>query len=1157
MASFVVTQASDNGNNLAPTPGSLRQAILEANADDSSGPSLITFQIGGGGSATIKPPAALPFITHPTIIDATTQPGFAGSPIVVLDGSSSGAGANGIVIVAGNSQVRGLVIDRFSGSGIALFEAGGDVIQGNNIGTDSSGIAPNEPGTIPLGNSQNGILINNAGMNTIGGPAPGQRNIVANNVGDGILASGGVGQSIVGNAIGTDPTGRALLSNAGSGIEFVGVSGSTVGGLTPGSANLIAGNAADGLVLGNGGGNVVEGNLIGASAALTGSNINLGDGILIEGSTNNTIGGLTASARNVVSANRLNGIEVAFRSTGNLIVGNYVGPDATGTDTPAGLTGARLGGNGQSGILIDLSSGNTVGGTSAGAGNLISGNFGSGVTITNDVATAGLPTTANVVQGNIIGLDASGTKGLGNASSGVSVISAPGNTIGGSQSGAGNVISANLGSGVVISGAVSKSNTIQGNRIGTDATGSSALGNLLGGVTIQNAPANVVGGAAPGQRNVISGNFGDGIQVIGQGAAGASIVGNLIGLDAGGTAPVGNLQDGVNVNGAAGVTIGGMAPGEANIVSGNGGNGINVIGANSQGCQILSDLVGTDLSGAVAVKNAFDGIAIVGAIGTSVAGSVTAPSLISGNGRNGVEVTGGASKTVIRSSLIGTNGIGTALGNSLDGVVIADSPNNSVGDAGPGDGNTIAFNQQDGVEVDGAAAAGIAIQGDLILNNAGDGVRMKDASGNVIGNAPDNADPAIALRARDVISGNVGAGIEIMGLSRDTTVQGNLIGTDLSGTAALGNEIGVFLNDAVGNTIGGTTPLARNVISGNRSQGIQIFRISTSTSPSVGGDTIQGNWIGLDATGLGALGNGTPGQTTGVGVFLNDAPNNTIGGTTPAASNAISGNGQTGVTIFGQSSTGNLIEGNVIGASPTGGLLSSTAPAQSRGVLIQDAAGNTIGGVNATSSNLIRGNNIGVEVAGVLSSNAIVENDIDNNAFGVFLNGAAGSLIAFNSIANNTAIGVSILGSLSTSNVVQGNGIDGNTFAGVYVEGAAGNTIGTGAAGSSTKSGVGVPNSISRNGSVGVYLFGGASGNEFRRNLIKANGLYGAFLFNSAGNVSGFVRSGPDANRIEGSGIASFREYTGNVTAPFTSLPPTQHSAKKLASSRTPGRGKK
>src|SRR5206468_2927374 len=148
--------------------------------------------------------------------------------------------------------------------------------------------------------------------------------------------------------------------------------------------------------------------------------------------------------------------------------------------------------------------------------------------IANDVVSSLLPatpvldlrTTANVVQGNIIGLDVAGKKDLGNLASGISVRSSPVNTIGGSEARAGNVISANGGSGVNILGTISMSNAIQGNRIGTDASGNMKIGNLLDGVTIENAPANIVGGAGPGQRNVISGNLGDGVQVIGRGSGG-------------------------------------------------------------------------------------------------------------------------------------------------------------------------------------------------------------------------------------------------------------------------------------------------------------------------------------------------------------------------------------------------------------------------------------------------------------------------------------------------------------------------------------------------------------------------------------------------------------------------------------------------------------
>src|SRR5688500_2341614 len=133
-STYSVTSAADAG------PGSLRQAILDANKHP--GRDAITFAIGAG-PRTIAVLSALPTITDPLVLDATTQPGFAGKPLVELTGRAiaSTSPATGISITGGDSVVRGLVINRFSGNGVRLLTRGGNVICGNFIGTDASGIA--------------------------------------------------------------------------------------------------------------------------------------------------------------------------------------------------------------------------------------------------------------------------------------------------------------------------------------------------------------------------------------------------------------------------------------------------------------------------------------------------------------------------------------------------------------------------------------------------------------------------------------------------------------------------------------------------------------------------------------------------------------------------------------------------------------------------------------------------------------------------------------------------------------------------------------------------------------------------------------------------------------------------------------------------------
>ena len=157
-------------------------------------------------------------------------------------------------------------------------------------------------------------------------------------------------------------------------------------------------------------------------------------------------------------------------------------------------------------------------------------------------------------------------------------------------------------------------------------------------------------------------------------------------------------------------------------------------------------------------------------------------------------------------------------------------------------------------------------------------------------------------------------------------------------------------------TLGGTTPETRNVISGNAGSAVHIAE-NTST-----GNQLIGNYIGTDATGTQNIGNG------GWNVVVQSAPNNVIGGTTPAAGNVIAGGTGYGVLIHGPSATGNVVSNNLIGTDVSG----TVAFSNGMGLSIQDAGGNTVEG-NTISGNRDRG----VYLSGPTSpGNRFVENFI-------------------------------------------------------------------------------------------------------------------------------------------------------------------------------------
>jgi parallel beta-helix repeat protein len=229
-------------------------------------------------------------------------------------------------------------------------------------------------------------------------------------------------------------------------------------------------------------------------------------GLRVE-SANSTIVGLVINRWG--QGIRVNGPDGA----GVKVVGNFIGTDASGTQDL---------GNSSYGMFIDYSPNNTIGGTTAAERNVVSGNDGHGLFV------AGAGATGNKVVGNYFGTDASGTQDLGNTQVGVTVYYAPGNTIGGTTAAERNVISGNDGHGVWIWGDPAKGNEVAGNYVGTGATGQGDLGNSIFGVLIYEAPDNTIGGTQAGAGNTISGNVGDGVHVEGTGATGNSILSNSI-----------------------------------------------------------------------------------------------------------------------------------------------------------------------------------------------------------------------------------------------------------------------------------------------------------------------------------------------------------------------------------------------------------------------------------------------------------------------------------------------------------------------------------------------------------------------------------------------------------------------------------------------------
>lgn len=442
-------QVTDTGD----VPGSctsicnLRQAIAAANGN--SGPDTISFNIVGAGVHTIQPGSALPTITDELVIDGTTQPSFSNQPLIELDGQNAGGGTTGLNVLVADVTIKGLIINRWGSSGIALSSAGNATISGNWIGVDSTG-------TAAAANGGDGILLTSSSGCTIGGDTAAEQNVISGNTGAGIYLTDSASNNttIKGNYIGTDVSGANAVPNTGGILIFS--NDNTIGGPSEAERNIITGTGSIPLAhiqVTQCSGNTIIGNYIGTNAAGTASLTTSGGGILLDDSSSNTI------TSNLISGTG-NGVTiqaVAVGASNNVVQSNLIGTNAAGTQAIPNDFGVVISALSSSDAL-----GNQIGGV--GLGNVISGNGTSG---TNGfgVLLSGARANNNILEGNYIGVLSDGSTALGNLSSGVFISSASGNRIGG-DNGAGNIIANNGQAGIVVdSGTGNKitKNSIVGN----------------------------------------------------------------------------------------------------------------------------------------------------------------------------------------------------------------------------------------------------------------------------------------------------------------------------------------------------------------------------------------------------------------------------------------------------------------------------------------------------------------------------------------------------------------------------------------------------------------------------------------------------------------------------------------------------------------------
>jgi titin len=323
------------------------------------------------------------------------------------------------------------------------------------------------------------------------------------------------------------------------------------------------------------------------------------------------------------------------------------------------------------------------------------------------------------VQGNTIGTDASGTRPLGNGT-GVDIEFGLDNTVGGTASGAGNLISGNQGDGVrIVDGS---GNQVQGNFIGTDTSGTQPVGNGTYGVLLIGSNS-TVGGTASGAGNLISGNRGDGVLIAG---SGDQVQGNTIGTDVTGTLPLGN-DSGVSIIDSDN-TVGGTDPGARNLISGNRSYGVSIGGS---GNQVQGNFIGTDTSGTQALGNGLNGVDISGSANTLGGTAAGAGNFISGNQNEGVRIEVGSNNNQVQGNTIGTDVSGIGFLPNAEGIYIGGS-NNTIGGTTPASRNVIWGNTGDGISISGTAANGNQVQGNLIYYQGGYGVYVSQGTGNLI-----------------------------------------------------------------------------------------------------------------------------------------------------------------------------------------------------------------------------------------------------------------------------------------------------------------------------------------------------------------------------------------------------------------------------------------
>lgn len=1051
---------------------------------------------------------------------------------------NGGAGVS--LSASSGSIVRNNTLAGNGGDGLSASASPNLQVEGNAIGTalDVTSLGGTIPaGTFLLPNAGAGIRIVDSSNVTIGGSATGDRNLIVNNMLNGIDVTGSLssGLRVQENYIGVAFDGATAMDrgNGGDGLHLVDAKSATV------LDNTIARNRMFGVELAGNSDATLQQNLIGTNPKISQDP----DHILEEGTLQlgNTMAGVhvTDSAQATIGAKANSPTPDA---DGNIIVNNhgdgvlidqsssaYVRANFIGTNKFIGTDrNAAVGlGNSESGVRVLNASGVMI------VSNTIAGNIGNGVYATS--------ASKLHVQDNGIGTDQeTGRALLGNRLVGILIGASPfAKDVNDSTEISGNTVGANGQGGIQVtsddpsSAPDSFSVKIEGNRIGTSVDGRMPNPNVGDGIRIDNLchpqlTKDVKPYTITVTGNLVSSNEGDGISISAvqrsdggptgitlsgntltnnakngvevQKSFGAQLIGNMIGTDLGHSANLGNRLDGVLLDGATSSIIGDGSYAnnpDSNYVDYNKGNGVEIVGTSANN-MIAGNIIDDDqVNGVRIAESATYNTVQQNAIGTDslaqsdlgnlangvllsdsgVANNKVAANRISANRNSGVMILGGATRNHVYGNTVG-------VGSLSDRLLTVDLGNRNDGitllQAGVYNditANTIAGNSNNGILVSNTNWT-------VIHSNVIGTLRTgTDAQGNVdTGNANvgvllDNSGSTTLVD--NTISRNKSNGVVISGVrSVGNLLRTNRIGTDPTGTLARGNKLdGVLLVSATGNYIG--IEHNGNVVSGNESNGIVIFQ--------GGQNHLISNSIGTDQSGLIPLAN------KGDGVLIIDSSSNSIGGSA-AGQNTISANQLSGVEILGNLQIGGQSAASTTGATPalqamsnqvTFNLIGTSSPGKMLGNSLDGVR--ISGSTKTTTDNVVAGNTIAANIHNGISINNAASTIVSGNTIGkakglgngvdgVNLENAPSTQVrSANAIAYNGQDGVDLF---STSLVtVQGNTIFANGSDGVRIEESSqGNAIGA--------AGTGTVNYITDNGVAGIQILSGSVNNDIFNNWI-------------------------------------------------------------------------